>query len=333
MLAGGIAVNFESSWRLGAGRDFVLEGDEYDSAFFDKTAKFFKYLPNIVVVNNIEYDHADIYPDLASLVAVFRQLVNQIPRSGLLVLGTGSRAAADLRPLAPCPVQTFGTGADADWHVHDIAVTPEHTTFRITRGGTPLGQFELPLIGAHNVLNAAAAIVVGAAVGLERPVLAEALRAFAGVRRRLEVRGTVGGVTIIDDFAHHPTAVRATLDAVRAAFAGRRIWALFEPRSASTCRRVFQRELAVALAQADEVVLAGVFRANLPEADRLSPQQLVEDVENLGTRARYLRTVDEIVATVAPEVRPGDLVLAMSNGGFDNIHERLLRALTSPSLR
>ena len=188
-------------------------------------------------------------------------------------------------------------------------------------------------MGTHNVLNAVAAIGVGVAAGLDASILSESLHTFAGVKRRLETRGTVGDVTVIDDFAHHPTAVGETLKAVRAAYARRRVWAIFEPRSASSCRRVFQQEFATALANAEEVVLAGVFRTNLPEAEQLSPEQLVADIRERGIHARYIRDVDDIVTTVVREARPGDLVVVMSNGAFDNIHEKLLRALASASVR
>ncbi len=333
MLVGGIAVNFGSNWRLGAGPDFVLEGDEYDSAFFDKTAKFLKYLPDILVISNIEYDHADIYPDLASLELAFRRLVNLVPRSGLILVGANSPTALELAAASLCRVETFGTAISAHWCAHDVRVEAGRTTFELHRGDAPFGRFELPLMGTHNVLNAVAAIGVGVAAGLDAPILAKSLETFAGVKRRLETRGTVGDVTVIDDFAHHPTAVGETLKAVRAAYAGRRVWAVFEPRSASSCRRVFQQEFAIALANAKEVVLAGVFRTNLPEPERLSPEQLVADIRERGTHARYIRDVDDIVATVVQEAGPGDLVVVMSNGAFDNIHEKLLRGLASASVR
>ena len=333
MLVGGIAVNFGSNWRLGAGREFVLEGDEYDSAFFDKTAKFLKYLPDILVISNIEYDHADIYPDLASLELSFRRLVNLVPRNGLILVGANSPTAVELTAAAPCRVETFGTANSAYWSAYDIRVAAGRTTFGLRRGGAPFGQFALSLMGTHNVLNAVAAIGVGVAAGLDASILSESLHTFAGVKRRLETRGTVGDVTVIDDFAHHPTAVGETLKAVRAAYASRRVWAIFEPRSASSCRRVFQQEFATALANAEEVVLAGVFRTNLPEAEQLSPEQLVADIRERGIHARYIRHVDDIVTTVVREARPGDLVVVMSNGAFDNIHEKLLRALASTSVR
>lgn len=327
VLIGGIAENFASSYRLGGGRDFVIEGDEYDSAFFDKTAKFLKYLPDITVVGNIEFDHADIYEDLDQIRLAFRRLVTLVPRSGRLLLGADSPEAAALRGAAPCPVESFGTANDADWQAYDIRVRPGGSTFRVRHRGKGIGLFEVPLIGAHNVRNALAALAVGSAVGLDAATMAEGLRAFKGIRRRLELRGTAGGVSVYDDFAHHPTAVAETLAGLRLAHPDRRIWAVFEPRSASSCRRVFQREFARAFRDASEVIVAAVYRSTLPESERLSAEQLVADIRSAGGRARYIPDVDTIVATMARERREGDLVVIMSNGAFGGIHDKLLQAL------
>ena len=217
VLVGGIAENFAGSFRLGGGREFVIEGDEYDSAFFDKTAKFLKYLPDIVVVNNIEYDHADIYPDLESIRVAFRRLVNLIPRRGLLIVGADDPEARALATSARCPVQTFGLSDDADWQAHDLRSATGSTTFSVRSKRTPVGQFELPLIGAYNVRNALAALAVGVAVGLNIDTIAQGLSQFRGVRRRMELRGAAAGVAVYDDFAHHPTAIAETLAAVRSA--------------------------------------------------------------------------------------------------------------------
>ena len=327
VLIGGIAENFGSSYRVGGGREFVIEGDEYDSAFFDKTAKFLKYLPDIAVVNNIEFDHADIYPDLAAIRLAFWRFVNLVPRRGLLVLGADNPEALALKDRARCAVETFGLAAGADWQAHDLRTEGTSTRFSVRRRGEPIGAFELPLLGAHNVRNALAAIAVGAAVGLSTDTLAAGLRAFRGVRRRMELRGTVAGVSVYDDFAHHPTAIEETLAGVRSAYPGRRVWAVFEPRSATSCRRIFQSDFARALSRADIVVLPSVFRSTLPEAERLSPEQVVADLQTEGVDARFIPQVDDIVRTMAREAREGDLVVVMSNGGFDDIHQKLLVAL------
>jgi UDP-N-acetylmuramate: L-alanyl-gamma-D-glutamyl-meso-diaminopimelate ligase len=324
---GGIAENFESSFRVGGGRDFVIEGDEYDSAFFDKTAKFLKYLPDIAVVNNIEFDHADIYADLDAIRLAFQRFVNLVPRRGLLVLGADNADALALKDRARCRVETFGLSDGADWQAHDLRVAGGSTSFSLRHGGRPAGPIELPLLGAYNVRNALAALAVGRAVGLDVAAMAASLRRFRGVRRRLEHRGTVDGVAVYDDFAHHPTAIGETLQGVRSAYPGRRIWAIFEPRSATACRRIFHGEFARALAGADCVVLPAVFRSTLPEADRLSPEALIADLQAAGVDARYIPRVDDIVEAVARGARPGDLVVIMSNGGFEGIHQKLLAAL------
>jgi UDP-N-acetylmuramate: L-alanyl-gamma-D-glutamyl-meso-diaminopimelate ligase len=329
VLIGGIAENFDSSFRLGGGREFVIEGDEYDSAFFDKTAKFLKYLPDIAVVNNIEFDHADIYASLDEIRVAFRRLVNLVPRRGLLLVGADDAEARGLTAAAHCRVETFGLSDGADWQAHDLKPREDRMAFSVRHKGAPIGAFEVPLLGAHNVRNAVAAIAVGAACGVAAPTAAEALVKFKGVRRRLQLRAEVNGVAVYDDFAHHPTAIAETLAGVRSAFPNRRVWAIFEPRSATSCRRIFQRDFARAFGAADEVIIAGVFRSNLPEAERLSTDQLVAELCAEGTPARHIPMVDEIVATVVKERRAGDLVVIMSNGGFGGIHQKLVDSLTA----
>ena len=334
VLIGGIARNFGpegSSYRLGRGRDFVIEGDEYDSAFFDKTAKFLKYLPDIAVINNIEFDHADIYADLAAVTIAFRRLVNLVPARGLLLLGADNEGALALRRAAVSRVATFGTAEGADWQACEIETQGACTRFRVRKGGIAAGSFEVPLFGAHNVRNALAAIAVAIEVGIGQEPIAEGLRTFAGVKRRLEVVGAASGVTVYDDFAHHPTAVEATLAGLRASKPAARIWAVFEPRTASSCRRVFQDDFARAFSAADEVVLAPVFRSALPEAERLSVPDLVRDVERSGRSARAAASIEDIIGSIVREHRPGDLVVIMSNGAFGGIHQKLLRALGEPS--
>jgi UDP-N-acetylmuramate: L-alanyl-gamma-D-glutamyl-meso-diaminopimelate ligase len=330
VLVGGIARNFGpygSSYRMGQGRDFVIEGDEYDSAFFDKTAKFLKYLPDIAVVNNVEFDHADIYTDFEAVMVAFRRLVNLVPRGGLLLLGADSPGALALKGAGRSRVATFGIRGGVDWQAHDLESAGSVTRFRVRRGGAPFGEFEVPLLGSHNVRNALASIAVATEVGIGPERIAEGLRLFAGVKRRLEIVGTKNGVTVYDDFAHHPTAVAETLAALRASNPAARIWAVFEPRSASSCRRVFQEDFARAFGAADRVLIAPVFRSALPDAERLSVPQLVRDLEAGGRSARVADSIDDIIATIVREQRAGDLVVLMSNGGFGGIHQKLLRAL------
>jgi UDP-N-acetylmuramate: L-alanyl-gamma-D-glutamyl-meso-diaminopimelate ligase len=333
VLVGGIVENFAGSYRLGGGREFVIEGDEYDSAFFDKTAKFLKYLPDIAIVNNVEFDHADIYTSLDEIRLAFQRFVNLVPRRGLLLVGADNAEAGALAERAHCKVETFGLSDGADWQAHDLVTAATSTTFSVWRRGAPSGTFEIPLLGAYNVRNALAAIAVGSAVGLDIETMAQGLRTFKGIRRRMQLRGTVAGISVYDDFAHHPTAIEETLMGVRSAHSGRRIWAIFEPRSATSCRRVFQADFVRALARADRVILPAVFRSSLPDEQRLSAEQVVADLRAMDVEARYIPEVPDIVRTVAKESRDGDLVIVMSNGGFDDIHQQLLTALETRHAR
>jgi len=331
VLVGGVALNFGdggSSYRLGGGRDFVIEGDEYDSAFFDKTAKFLKYLPDIAVINNVEFDHADIYADFDAVSLAFRRLVNLVPRKGLVLVGADSPGARAVAEKVHSRIQTFGVGDDVDWQAHDVVAGPASTRFKVRRQRAPFAEYEVALVGLHNVRNALAAIAVATEVGIGFERIGDALKSFAGIKRRLEVVGTSSGVTVYDDFAHHPTAVAETLAGLRASNPSARIWAVFEPRSASSCRRVFQDDFAKAFGAADEVVLAPVFRSTLPEAQRLSIPDLVTDLASQGTSARAAQSIDDIVSTIVREHRDGDLVVMMSNGGFGGIHRKLLAALS-----
>jgi UDP-N-acetylmuramate: L-alanyl-gamma-D-glutamyl-meso-diaminopimelate ligase len=330
VFVGGIARNFGdggSSYRIGRGRDFVIEGDEYDSAFFDKTAKFLKYLPDVAVVNNVEFDHADIYADIDAVVLAFRRLVNLLPRRGLLLVGADSPRARELQTRAVSRIETFGLNDDAGWQAHDVRAMPDGTRFNVRHNGSPFGNFDVPLVGAHNVRNALAAIAVAHEVGVGAERICDGLRRFAGIKRRLEVVGTGDGVTVYDDFAHHPTAVAETLAGLRASRPKARIWAVFEPRSASSCRRVFQDQFAEAFDAADDILIAPVFRSTLPERERLSVPELVRDLRARGRSAREPKSFDDIVDVIVREHRSGDLVVLMSNGGFGGIHQKLLRAL------
>jgi UDP-N-acetylmuramate: L-alanyl-gamma-D-glutamyl-meso-diaminopimelate ligase len=255
--------------------------------------------------------------------------VNLVPRNGLLLLGADSPDAAALRAAAVSPAETYGLAADASWHAYDVEHVDGRTHFNVRYNGEAYGRFQSPLLGVHNVRNALAAIAVGSRSGLTAAQLIEGLRTFKGIKRRLETVGVSGGVTVLDDFAHHPTAVHETLAALRTGYPARRIWAVFEPRSASSCRRVFQDDFARAFAAADEVVIAAVFRSSLPESERLSAERLVDDLRGQGRKARYIPEVDDIVRTIAGERRAGDVVVLMSNGGFGGIHRKLVEALAA----
>jgi UDP-N-acetylmuramate: L-alanyl-gamma-D-glutamyl-meso-diaminopimelate ligase len=257
----------------------------------------------------------------------FRRLVTLVPRRGLLLIGADSAGALALKGSSMSRVETFGLGEDLDWQAHGLAPGAAGTTFHVRRAGAPFGTFEMSLVGAHNVRNALAAIAIASELGLSTARIAEGLRSFAGVKRRLEVVGVADGVTVYDDFAHHPTAVAETLAGVRASHPDARIWAVFEPRSASSCRRVFQDDFARAFAPADEVLLAPVFRSTLPEPERLSLPELVHDLHCQGQSARAADSIDDIIGAIVTGHRPGDLVVIMSNGGFGGIHRKLLAAL------
>jgi len=327
-LVGGVPHDFGRSYRLGSGEDFVVEGDEYDCAFFDKRPKFVHYLPSVAVIGNVEHDHADIYPDLAAVQTAFSRLLSVIPRGGLLVAGTESPALLEILPRAPCRVETFAVGGEADWRAEEVRALSGGTGFRLVRRGRDEGEFRLPLAGEHNVRNALAALAVAAAAGVPLETARRSLAAFRGVKRRLELRGRAAGVAVYDDFAHHPTAVRATLRALREADASGRLVAVFEPRTYTSRTRLFQAEFARAFAGADlAIVAAAHLPGKVPEDQRISEADLVAGIEASGTPAAFVPTVDAIVARLARELGPGDRVVVLSNGGFGGIHERLLEAL------
>ena len=331
-LVGGVPADFGRSYRLGQGGLFVVEGDEYDCAFFDKRPKFVHYRPDVAVIGNVEYDHADIYPDLAAVQTAFTHLLKVLPRRGLLVAGVESPALRQVLPACRSRVATFGLSEGADWRAVDLRPEGPATRFRLVQAGRDRGEFELALAGEHNVRNALAALATAHAVGIEAEALREPLRRFRGVKRRLELRGAAGGVQVYDDFAHHPTAVRETLRAARALLpAGGRLWAIFEPRSYTSRTSVFQDDFGRALALADRVVVAAAhLPGKVPEARRVSEAQLVAAARAAGAEAEFLPAVPEIVAEVSGAARSGDLVLVLSNGAFGGIHQRLLEALAGP---
>jgi UDP-N-acetylmuramate: L-alanyl-gamma-D-glutamyl-meso-diaminopimelate ligase len=329
-LIGGIAENFGSSFQLGAGSHFILEGDEYDTAFFDKGPKFLHYFPDSVILTSIEFDHADIYKDLDAVETAFKRLVNLVPRRGRIVAFDGFAEAADSpsmeRCLAKtfCPVERYGAGPRTSWRVMNLRLEPTRTSWTVLHDAQPWAELEFALAGEYNVWNATAAAALAARCGVPKDAIAEALKTFKSVKRRLEVKAQVNGITIIDDFAHHPTAIAGTLKALRARYPEARLWAILEPRSNTLRRRVLQSDLARSLAQADEVVVAGVFRSEaVPENERLELPALAAEIERNGRRARLLADADAIVEILAPEMRSGDVVAILSNGGFGGIYEKL----------
>jgi UDP-N-acetylmuramate: L-alanyl-gamma-D-glutamyl-meso-diaminopimelate ligase len=330
-LIGGIPLNFGTSYRLGGGEVFVIEGDEYDTAYFDKGPKFLHYLPQLVVLGNVEYDHADIYSDLESVATAFRRLVNLIPRRGLLLVGAESSLTTDIAKGAHCPVESFAVEAPATWQGRTISVGEEGTRFEILQEGKSYAVMEGPFWGRGAVLNALAVVAAAHRVGLDPKQIVDAFRSFRGVSRRLEVRGERRGVTVVDDFAHHPTAICQTLDAARLRWPGRRVWAVFEPRSYTARSRVFQREFVEALGGADRVVLAAVYSSSrLPPEKELSEEQVVEELGTGGVEAWFIPRVEEIVSFLVDRLVSGDVVVGMSNGGFGGFHQKLLDELEPP---
>ena len=330
-LIGGIAENFGSSFRLGTGKYFILEGDEYDTAFFDKGPKFLHYFPDAIILTSVEFDHADIYKDLEAVETAFRRLVNLIPRRGRIIAFDGVEGEPTEIPSlerclakAFCPVERYGTGAAANWKVTNLRLDPGRTTWTVEHDGNRWAEFEFALAGEYNVWNATAAAALASSCGITTDQIAAALKSFKSVKRRLEVKAQVHGITIIDDFAHHPTAIAGTLKALRARYPGSRLWAILEPRSNTLRRRILQSDLARSLAQADQIVVANVFRSEaVPENERLELPALASEIQQNGRPARLLADADAIVQTIAPELRSGDVVAILSNGGFGGIYEKL----------
>jgi UDP-N-acetylmuramate: L-alanyl-gamma-D-glutamyl-meso-diaminopimelate ligase len=333
-LVGGVAENFGKSYGLGGGAEFILEGDEYETAFWDRGPKFFHYHPDDLIITSLEYDHADIYLDFETYQLAFRRLVNLVPRSGRVVVwGDTAESGPALRRAtekAFCPVETYGFDATNDWVASEFTIDGDKMRFRVSHRGKLFGEFAMAALGRHNVLNALAAMVIAQGRGIGADVLAKALATFRSVKRRMDVKGEVCGVLVVDDFAHHPTAVKATIEAARGRWPGRRLWAILEPRSNSMRRKVFQDALPQALALGDRVVLGGVFRAQqLGGENRLDPESVAESVRELGKEAHVFPSSDAIAEHLAAEAKTGDLLLIMSNGSFDGLCEKLLKKLGS----
>ena len=338
-LVGGVVENFGASFKVskdGSGSNhFVIEGDEYDTAYFDKGPKFLHYLPDLVILNNIEYDHADIYPNLDAIRKVFRLLVNLIPSNGRLIAGWDSSVVREIvtKPIEPqgvwCPVESFGIEhPDAKWTAREIDFLPEATRFKVLREGKEYGEFQSPLAGMFNVRNCLATIAAADVLGIERRLVAGALATFKSVKRRMQVRGVVNDITVIDDFAHHPTAIRETLRGMKQRYPERRIVAVFEPRSWTTRKKVFQKDYPVAFATADYVVIAPIFESfRLVADDQLSIEEVIADLEAQGKQAFSIEGADAIIEHITPDLRAGDVVVIMSNGGFGGIHQKLLDAI------
>jgi UDP-N-acetylmuramate: L-alanyl-gamma-D-glutamyl-meso-diaminopimelate ligase len=333
-LIGGVAENFNSSFRLNDdSRHFVIEGDEYDTAYFDKGPKFMHYLPDTVILNNVEFDHADIYRDIEAVKFAFSRLINLIPGRGQLIAGWDSELVRELAPRAFCHVDSFGIEQDARWRAQDVTFSADATTFSVRVEGREFGSYRTQLAGLFNVRNCLGVIAACELLGFDRRAVADSLAEFKSVKRRLEVRGEVRGVTVIDDFAHHPTAVRETLLAARARYPGRRIVAIFEPRSYTAQIKLFQHQFEDALAVADEIIIARLFHPERYTAETaISPTEMLERLHAQGREAQFIPTPDDIVASLTPRLRSSDVVVIMSNGSFGGIHDKMLDALRKTEL-
>lgn len=335
---GGVPVAFGRGWRLGGGAHFLLEGDEYDSAFFDKGSKFLHYRPRTAVLTSVELDHVDIFASMDEVRAAFRAFVELIPEDGLLIVAASSPEALAIAEHARCRVETYAAdgrepdGVTATWRTS----APEllgggRCSFQIHRNGESFGRVETNLFGDHNHENIVATVAAALAVGVPADTVRKAVAQFAGVRRRQEVRGVARGTYVVDDYAHHPTAVAETLKGLRGRFQGRRLIAIFEPRSATSRRRTFQHEFADAFAHADKVVVGRLHASDgIPPDQRLDPEKLALDIHRSGTPAVYLADVQQIIEHVRDMARPGDVIIVFSSGSFESIHQRLLTALGDP---
>jgi len=323
-LIGGVAENFGTSFQLRPTRTFIVEGDEYDTAFFDKGPKFLHYFPDELILTHVEFDHADIYADLEAVKTAFKRLVNLVPRRGFIVAFDGSANVDECVSHALCRVERYGFAETSDWRMRNLRHEDGLTRWEVWRAGALWAELEMSLAGEHNALNATAAAALASGQGLSKDAICAALASFKSVKRRLEVRAEIGGVTIIDDFAHHPTAIRETLRALRSVYPQARLWAVLEPRSNTLRRKVLEAELVESLRLADRVVMAGVYQQQrIPEPERLHPEDVVRALNSQGTPAELCPDVDAIINSIAPQLRSGDVVAILSNGGFDGIYEKL----------
>jgi UDP-N-acetylmuramate: L-alanyl-gamma-D-glutamyl-meso-diaminopimelate ligase len=326
-IIGGIAKNFDNNHRLGAGDYVVLEGDEYDTAFFDKGPKFNHYRPHATIFTGVEFDHADIYRDLDHIRTAFRGFFSRLPAQSDLFVYDQTDDRAGLCANLDCRLHGYGDVPDSSWRLKTATISAPLTHFEVFKDQRPYGNFKTPLMGRHNLMNTLAAVAVADLVGLKPSQLDHAIAIFKGVRRRQEVRGVVNDISIIDDFAHHPTAVKETLEAVRP-FCNNRLVAVFEPRTNTSMRCVFQQAYSQVFAPADLICIrAPSMLHKVPPEERFSSKQLVADLQEAGNAAHHFSDTQAIIDFLAPALRPGDMVLIMSNGGFDNIHDRLLARL------
>ena len=331
-MVGGLVQAFDRNYNLGSSPYFVVEGDEYDTAFFDKGPKFLHYQPHIAIVTSIEFDHADIYADLEAIKQSFSRLMAIMPQDGCVVACFDDPVVKEVVSRAQCTVLGYGIDEGPDWTIRNLEVKPEGTYFDVVRKGMFYSSCKCPMPGRHNALNALAVIAVLDRIGLDKEAIIAGLSSFEGVRRRQEVRGVINNITVIDDFAHHPTAVRETLTALKQAYEGHRLVAVFEPRTNSSRRQIFQKDYVLSFDQADLVVVREpVPLQNFPADQLFSSKQLASDLKEKGITALSFANTDDILNHLQTTLIPGDVVAILSNGGFDNIHTRLLDMLGKKS--
>ena len=327
-MIGGLVKNFDSNYRLGSGAYFVVEGDEYDTAFFDKGPKFQHFQPQWAVLTGVEFDHADIFNDLNHVKAIFKKFVSELPGSTTLLAFDGDRNVTEVIDHHQCRIERYGQQAGSPWRLGSVSAIPPWTVFEVTKNNQSFGTFKTRLYGEHNLLNALACIAIADGLDIPVNVIAAALQTFEGIKRRQEVRGQKRQITVLDDFAHHPTAVRETVRAVKSVVSGGRLIAVFEPRTNTSMRSVFQDEYSTVFDPADIICIRKPPLLNkIPSGQRFSSKQLVDDLKSRGKDAHYFPDTDTILDFLLSNARPQDFVLIMSNGGFDNIHERLLEKL------
>ncbi|MGH9590034.1 MAG: UDP-N-acetylmuramate--L-alanine ligase, partial [Terracidiphilus sp.] len=323
-LIGGVAENFGSSFQLRHTRNFIVEGDEYDTAFFDKGPKFLHYFPDALILTHVEYDHADIYANLDAVQTAFKRLVNLIPRRGAIVAYDASESVSECVAHALCRVERYGFSEQSDWRVCNLRYENGLMRWEIQHGGAGWSDLEMRMAGEHNALNATAAAALALGQGIDADSIRAALASFKSVKRRLEIRARIGDITVIEDFAHHPTAIRETLRTLRAVYPRSRIWAVLEPRSNTLRRKVLAGDLVESLRLADYVILADVYQQHrIPEGERLHPEEVVRALNEDGTQAELLADAEDIVSAITPRLAAGDVVAILSNGGFDGIYEKL----------
>lgn len=327
-MIGGIPLNFERNFKLGKGPCFVIEGDEYDTAFFDKGPKFLHYNPWVTILTSIEFDHADIYRDLDHVIESFCKLIDIIPPKGLLIANGDDETVRRESKRARCQTETYGFSENNLWRAADVTIEEDFTKIRILKGGREETVLGTSVYGRHNISNLLAALALGRFLKIPWSILAEAAKTFSGVKRRQEIIGEMGGILVLDDFAHHPTAVRETTKAVREKYRQRRLITVFEPRSNSSRRNIFQDQYALSFDVGDLIMIPEPpLMENIPVEERFSSRQLVSDLSKRGLEASYFENTELLLKALVTEARSGDVILIMSNGGFDNLHQRLLEAL------